>query len=321
MTAERLFPNASKLGCGCASLGSRVGAKRGLEVLALAFDHGANWYDLAPSYGDGRAQTIFRDFARGKREKLYICTKVGVAAPQINPLLQVVKPFARQIVRTMPGLRRAVGSVRSVQPVEIRPDEIRTSLESSLRDLGTDYVDVLALHDPAPSVLQRQDVFSVLVSLREEGKVRGVGVAGSSEIATLAMQHTDVFDHVQYAIDLSSDENPSGTLRARSHIVHSVISGSGELLELLTKFDCKTDAQEVFKASGYQDDLEANLKALALDFALARPGLQTVLVSMLSPRSIERNFQRLANGSPDRQCPSATVSALFELVGRRNGDN
>ena len=45
----------SRLGFGCASLGSRVAAADGLNALAAAFDAGVNWFDVAPAYGAGEA--------------------------------------------------------------------------------------------------------------------------------------------------------------------------------------------------------------------------------------------------------------------------
>src|SRR5262249_28655811 len=50
---------ASALGFGCASLGSRVSASHGLSALARAHEAGINWFDIAPAYGAGEAEAIF----------------------------------------------------------------------------------------------------------------------------------------------------------------------------------------------------------------------------------------------------------------------
>ncbi len=55
------------------------------------------------------------------------------------------------------------------------------SLEQSLRDLGTDYVDLLFLHDPQPGTLNGDDVCAYLERARDAGLIRGWGIAGEPE--------------------------------------------------------------------------------------------------------------------------------------------
>ena len=72
----------SAIGMGCASLGSRVGRREGLKALARAYDAGITWFDVAPSYGDAEAETILGEFVQGRRDKIRICTKVGIRPPR-----------------------------------------------------------------------------------------------------------------------------------------------------------------------------------------------------------------------------------------------
>ena len=62
-----MFDSASRIGFGCASLGSRIDSRSGLRALSDAFDRGVNWFDLAPSYGNGQAEAIFSQFLEGRR--------------------------------------------------------------------------------------------------------------------------------------------------------------------------------------------------------------------------------------------------------------
>jgi len=75
-------PAPSRLGFGCASLGSRVAAADGLNALAAAFDAGVNWFDVAPAYGAGEAETLLGRFLRGRRDRTFVVTKVGMAPPR-----------------------------------------------------------------------------------------------------------------------------------------------------------------------------------------------------------------------------------------------
>src|SRR5260221_4138096 len=87
----------SSLGFGCASLGSRVSPGRGRTALEQAFDAGVTWYDVAPSYGAGHAETILGEFAAGRRAVLAIATKVGILPPAPSFVPEIVKPLLRTL--------------------------------------------------------------------------------------------------------------------------------------------------------------------------------------------------------------------------------
>ena len=257
----RLFPVASRLGFGCASLGSRVGAERADRAVALALDLGVNWFDVAPSYGDGRAEALLGRALKGRRQAVHICTKYGIAPPRVSPLGAWARPFARIVAAKSTALRRVAGRARGVatrQP--ITPDLIASSLERSLASLGTDYVDVLALHDPDPDDLQRDDVWRAFEQAVASGKARAIGVAGSAETAATARAGDRI-------AELTS-KRPAGDLLV---VTHSVFSGA---------------EPEVAGAAGPTEENRLE-KALA-----ANPG-GIVLVSMFSPARIRRNVDTL----------------------------
>jgi 2,5-diketo-D-gluconate reductase B len=63
-----------------------------------------------------------------------------------------------------------------VWPDSLEPAALRRSLESSLSDLRTDYVDLYLIHWPTPE-MNLADALATLVRLREEGLVRAIGVS------------------------------------------------------------------------------------------------------------------------------------------------
>ena len=141
---------ASCLGFGCASLGSRVPAAAGLRALSAAFEQGIDWFDLAPAYGRGAAETIAADFIKGRRDRVRLCTKVGLAPPTSGGgIASALVPLARRAVALVPGLRAALrrSGVQSNTRLPLTPELLRGSLEESLRRLGTDHVDLYALHN------------------------------------------------------------------------------------------------------------------------------------------------------------------------------
>ena len=155
----RLFPHASRLGFGCASLGSRIGAHEGLEALARAFDAGVNWFDLAPAYGDGAAEEIFSRFARSRRSRILICTKYGIAPARVGRFRQALRPLAQCVVGAVPPLRAMVARGRGApHRVPLTAAALRAGLEQSLKRLATDHVEVLpamqswSLQTPSPAI-------------------------------------------------------------------------------------------------------------------------------------------------------------------------
>ncbi|HWR89201.1 MAG TPA: aldo/keto reductase, partial [Dissulfurispiraceae bacterium] len=109
------------------------------EVMRIAFEHGVNYVDTARRYMDGKNEAIVGKALKGMRDKMYVATK------------------------TLPGSTSREDIVRDV--------------ETSLKNLGTDYIDVIQLHN----LTGKERVFiaetrEALVRLKEQGKVRFFGV-------------------------------------------------------------------------------------------------------------------------------------------------
>lgn len=182
-----LFHGASKLGFGCASLGSRISARKGARALSEGFEAGINWFDVAPSYGDGAAEEILGGFVQRRRDRCFICTKVGVEPPGIGRRAAAFRPFARALVQLAPVTRKIIASRRQAPTrAPLSRALIMRSVERSLVRLGTDYVDVLALHDPSVEDFAQEEVVRALEDIHHAGKARTIGVAGSVDAIAAA---------------------------------------------------------------------------------------------------------------------------------------
>ena len=120
------------------------------SILQRAFDLGINFIDTAPMYGSARSEGFIKEAIRGRRHELIIGTKVG-----LNPAFAPDGTFG-------------------VEVVALNKQNIRTSLEKSLRALGTDYIDLFQVHAFDP-VTPLEETFSTLDALVREGKVRFIG--------------------------------------------------------------------------------------------------------------------------------------------------
>ena len=115
----------------------------------------------------------------GRRSEFVVCTKFGIAAARPG-WKQKIKPLAQAAIGLVPSLRgfarrQAAGQIAAPQ---FSVDGLKTSFETSLRELGTDYVDLLLLHAATAEVLDQDDLLEAMGRLVEAGKVRMAGISG-----------------------------------------------------------------------------------------------------------------------------------------------
>lgn len=184
----------SCLGFGCASLGSRVSAADGARALAAALDAGVTWIDLAPVYGGGQAEEIAAGVIRGRRDRVQIASKAGLALAggTGGGLRRHLMPLARKAIGLLGA--GAAAKLRGAAPranarLPLTPALLATSLEASLRRLGTDHLDLFALHGVTAGEVGREEILRALEDLRAAGKVRAFAVAGDQTAAAAALAH------------------------------------------------------------------------------------------------------------------------------------
>jgi aryl-alcohol dehydrogenase-like predicted oxidoreductase len=303
-----LEAETSCMGFGCASLGSRVAPAEGVRALGAAFDSGVTWFDVAPSYGDGRAESILGGFVAGRRAVVQVCTKVGKGAPRRSPLYRALLPAARSLVAAVPALRRgaAGASGRGSTTSALTPTLIQASIAQSLADLRTDYVDLLALHMPDPEALARADLLDALAAVLRRGQARAIGVAGSTAAALVAANLGTPYSVVQLADDPT--ESPMASIRSAAGgrrigaITHSVFGVAGALAAARGRLRADPGLIRRLAELGYSGPAESVAADVLLDRALAANTDGVVLASMFDKRHLAFNVARA----------SAPVSSVAE---------
>lgn len=163
-----------------------------LRVLAVAHDAGITHFDTAPMYGLGRAEYELGLFAKGRRDRMVIATKFGIVPRTVCRGLARVQRPARRLLAAAPSLHSRVRSgaagphsgpvgalLYSVRGYDAK--SAQRSLHSSLRALGTDYVDLFLLHEPRPGDVRSIDICAYLEQARTAGLLRAWGVAGERD--------------------------------------------------------------------------------------------------------------------------------------------
>src|SRR6266487_3091059 len=120
---------------------SRLGAEEE-NLVRHAFDRGINYFDTAESYTGGDAETTIGNALLGKRDKVYITSKVSASATD-------------------------------------RKESLMATLEGSLQRLRTDYVDVYFNHAVNDvHRLQNPEWHEFTERAKRQGKIRATGMSG-----------------------------------------------------------------------------------------------------------------------------------------------
>ena len=288
---SRLGCDVSAIGFGCASLGSRVPPSAGRRAVFDALDRGVTWFDVAPPYGDGQAESLLGKFLAGRRHDVVVCTKFGIARPEIDMVRQMVRPLARRAVALVPHLRGHISRARAHGTrLAIRPEAIEASVTGSLRRLRTDYIDVLAIHEPTAEEAAEEAIHSALAALVRKGYVRAVAIAGAPAAGLAAVHARRSVDLLQFPDTLFN--NAAATVRAAINdsplvfVTHSVF-GAGALDHLRSLPPEKIRSLPGL-AQESPEDADAAADALAM-FAFCSNPDGVVLTSMFSKAHIERN--------------------------------
>ncbi len=128
----------TELGFGTAPLGNLYRAITETEassILDAAWDSGSRYFDTAPLYGLGLAETRLNPFLRGKKREDYVLTT------KAGRLLKACKPEERM------AIGKFFETPSRQQVFDYSYDGIMRSLEASLERLGVDHVDILLAHD------------------------------------------------------------------------------------------------------------------------------------------------------------------------------
>jgi D-threo-aldose 1-dehydrogenase len=183
---------STRIGFGCAGLMREPSSGKRQRLLHEAFDEGIRHFDVARMYGLGAAEGELGRFAKGRRDRMVIATKFGIEAASAPGHLAPLQGPARWLLSRQPALRRYAKRRSDLlhQPHRYDVPTARASLHTSLRELQTDYVDVLFLHDPSPTdPVDLPEICGYLEEARQTGYLRAWGIAGEQN-PCVAIKHS-----------------------------------------------------------------------------------------------------------------------------------
>lgn len=160
-----------EISLGCMRM-NKLSKKEAADVIENAMEVGVDFFDHADIYGGGESEEVFAD-AIGMnstvREKMKIQTKCGIRDGFFD--------FSKE--------------------------HILSSVDSSLRRLKTDYIDVLLLHRP-DTLMEPEEVAEAFTKLKESGKVRHLGVSNQNpmqiELLKKYVEQDLIVNQLQFSI-------------------------------------------------------------------------------------------------------------------------
>ena len=116
------------------------------QVINEAIDDGVNFIDTADVYEAGASEAAVGRVVRSRPEEVFVATKCG---RQISP--HVNEGYT--------------------------PEVLRKYVEDSLKNTGMECLDLIQLHCPPTEVYYRPEIFELFDRLKDEGKIKNLGVS------------------------------------------------------------------------------------------------------------------------------------------------
>ena len=289
-TLGRTGLKVSEIGFGAWGIGGGWGRKDDQEArraIRRALDLGVTFFDTALGYGDGHSESLLGETLRGVRKDVVIATKIPP------------KTYKWPVLPRDP--------LSATFPA----DWIVASTERSLKNLGTDYVDVQQFHAWTPEYLAEDEWKGAVERLRKSGKVRAWGVSANDwdPYNTVGLVESGLADTIQVIYNIF-EQRPAerlfpAALKHKAGIIVRVPFEEGLLTGKMGpgwRFDpgdwraqwlsperLAEAARRVERLKPFLAPDRPTPAALALKFCLSHPAVSTVIPGMRTVRHVEEN--------------------------------
>ena len=291
-TLGRTGLQVSEIGYGAWGIGQSgwIGAQdqESLQALQRAIDLVVNFIDTALAYGEGHSERLVGQVLRTNPDKrIIVATKIPPKNGQWPAQAGV------PVEEAFPGTY------------------IQECTEQSLRNLGTQTIDIQQFHVWNDEWVGQGDWLETIQRLKEQGKIRffGVSINDLQPDNALRLIETGLVDTVQVIYNIF-EQSPEDTLFPACHqhrigVIVRVALDEGGLTGTVTpesRFDPQDFRSNYFRGNRKQEVYERvqnmvsdlgitvdELPEIALRYILSNPVVSTVIPGMRTMRNVERN--------------------------------
>jgi L-galactose dehydrogenase len=291
--------NVSRLSFGASALGGvfhPVDEGEAIAAVHAALDLGINYFDVAPAYGGTKSETVLGKALKGiPRNRYFLSTKVG----------KYTDP-------------NSYGN----DTLDYSRTRIRASLDESAARLGTDYFDIIHIHDieyqnRAHTEWALTEGYESVQELKREGRI------GSLSFGIYPM---DLWKRIFASLDIDAalvhnhyclnDTQLLDLLPVAREKRIGIISGSPFASGMLTDrgpadwHPASPDVRSLFrKAAEFCQSHGFSISRLALQFSSQNPDIPTTLFSTANPETVRRNV-----ADYQQPCDMAMVAEVQKIL-------
>ena len=296
----------SRLSFGASSLGGvfhSVDESEAIKAVHTALECGINFFDVAPAYAGTVSETILGKALRGvPRGRYYLSTKVGKY--------------------TKPG-------TYGEDTLDYSRARIRKSIKESAERLGTEYFDLIHIHDieyqgRKCTEWALTEGYESVLELKQEGRIGGVSFGiYPMDLWMRIFSSLDVdagLVHNHYCLN---DTRITELLQIAEAKRIGIVNGSPFGSALLTDrgpadwHPASAEERATFRlAADFCRKQGSSIAKLALQFASQNPKLATTLFSSANPESVRRNVEWYQE-PVDRQLVSETQKILEPVMNKQ----
>ena len=180
---------------------------------------------------------------------------------------------------------------------------ILETIETSLRNLKTDHLDIAQLHSCSAEILKQGDCIEGLQRAQEKGYTRYIGYSGDNEDAKYALE-MDVFDSFQTSVSIADQTPIDGNIKLAKEKNVGVIAKRPIANAVWRHKEKPKDSYHHEYWNRIQklkfDFLGKSLEeatAIALRFTMTIDGIDTMIVGTTKPQRWQENAKYIAEGN------------------------
>ncbi len=142
--------------------GSEFDDQNAEEIINASVDQGVYFIDTADVYSNGKSEAAVAKVVKNREEEIFVATKCG----------RRIQPHVNE---------------------EYTPEKLTSFVEDSLQNTGFEALDLIQLHCPPKEVYYRPEIFETFDKLKDQGKIRHLGVSVEKvEHALKAIEYPNV---------------------------------------------------------------------------------------------------------------------------------
>ena len=248
------------------------------RVLFAVLDAGINLIDTSIDYG--RSEELIGRYLGARRDEYFLASKCGCP---LSPPADAPAPY----------------------PHDHSAANVRAGVEQSLRRLRTDHLDLVQVHmSPSVEALRAGDTVGELQRLRDEGKVRFLGMSGTiPELADhIEMGVFDVFQIPYSLFQLSHERLVKRAADAGAGVLIRGGAGRGTAAEdknwtVQPLSGADGPAADIWASAGLEELLDGMSRhEFVLRFTLSNPALSSTIVGTSSVEHLQSNVEIASRG-------------------------